>query len=229
MISYKEKVVCFIDILGFREMVNVEYADHPEKIYKILSQISMSIMEWSKTAITQGLDLQITQFSDSIVFSFVPTKHYFMNFSFFKELAIQMINQEVIFRGGITYGKIFHNTEFVFGPGMIQAYHLESKLAIVPRIIIDDLAMNLKDEVGKSIKDYTGQFVFKMEDTGQAFIDYIFDVFPYTMDQAVFYSKLRQIISKGLQNADPKVVAKYEWMKVEYNQAKSKFPGLVLL
>lgn len=229
MITYKDKIVCFIDILGFREMVNVDFANDPAKIYSILSRISLTINNWSKTAITQDLDLQITQFSDAIVFSFNPTKHYFMNFSFFKELAIIMINAEVIFRGGITYGKIFHNNEFIFGPAMIEAYRLESKVAVVPRIIIDDLAMELKDDTDKTIKDYTGQFVFKIEDGDYAFIDYIFDVFPYTMDQRSYYAKLRQIISKGLQNSDPGVVAKYEWMRNEYNLAKAKFSELVPL
>jgi hypothetical protein len=78
MVSYKDKVVCFIDILGFREMVNVKYAEQPEWIYSVLSKINTSIRDWSGTAITSNIDLRITQFSDSIVFSFLPTSHYFI-------------------------------------------------------------------------------------------------------------------------------------------------------
>jgi hypothetical protein len=226
MIKYKSKVVCFIDILGFGEMVKTEFATQPEKIHDVLSKIKVAVMKWSGEPITQDMDLQITQFSDSIVFSFVPTKHYFMNFSFFKELCVSMVEEEIVFRGGVTYGLIFHDHEFVFGPAMNEAYRLESKMAEFPRIIIDEPAMNLTDNEGKTIKQYTGQFVLKIVDEGYSYVDYIYDVFPYAMNQSTYYDKMRGIIVKGLQSKDTRIVAKYEWMKVEYNNAQQTFVEL---
>lgn len=110
---YKDKIVCFIDILGFGDMVTKEYVNEPEKIYDILTKIRTAITDWANVPVASTIDIQITQFSDSLVFSFLPTQHYFMSFNFFKELAIHMIEEGVVFRGGITFGKIFHDREFV--------------------------------------------------------------------------------------------------------------------
>ena len=44
---------------------------------------------------------------------------------------------DFILRGAITYGKLYHEGN-IFGSGYIEAYRLESKEAITPRIIIDE-------------------------------------------------------------------------------------------
>jgi hypothetical protein len=123
----------------------------PGKIYSIVSKIRKAIEDWSHTEITQNIDLQLTQFSDSIVFSFVPAGHYFMNFSFFKELAVATVNEGVVFRGGTTFGKIHHDSEFALVPAMNEAYRLESKIAGSARIIIDESVLGLENDDGKTI------------------------------------------------------------------------------
>lgn len=40
-------------------------------------------------------------------------------------------------RGGISRGKTVHTGDILYGEGMLNAYYLESKAAIYPRIIID--------------------------------------------------------------------------------------------
>ena len=222
--EYKNKIVCFIDILGFREMVEENISD-PLNIYSILSKISTEITDWHGAPISSNLDLVITQFSDSIVFSFVPSMHYFMQFSFFKGLSIKMVMDGVVLRGGITYGKIFHNSDFVFGPAMNKAYELEHKVAVFPRIVIDQSALDLKNEDGKTVTDFSGQVLFKTKALGYSFIDYINNVFAYT-DEIEYYRKLRVIIIKGLETKCSRVKEKYEWMKKEYNEAKTNFPKL---
>ena len=222
---YKDKIVCFIDILGFRELIEVNVSG-PEKIYSILSKISREITDWLGEPISSNIDLKITQFSDSIIFSFVQSKHYFMQFHFFKELAIKMVMEGVVLRGGITYGKIFHNSDFVFGPAMIKAYDLEHTEAVFPRIIVDKSALSLENNDGKKITDYPMQFVFKINESGYSFIDYIFDVVTSDNDLTKYYRQLRAIIVKGLESKCPRVLAKYEWMKKEYNLAKVNFAEL---
>lgn len=228
MVTYKEKIVCFIDILGFGDMIDRKYLADPTKIYAVLSEIKTSITDWGNTPIASNIDLQITQFSDCIVFSLVPTQHYFMTFNFFKELSIKMVmNHGVIFRGGITYGQIFHDSEMIFGPAMNRAYRLESKEAVYPRIIIDKSALELKDDDGKTISDYPGQFVFQMTATGYPYIDYIVDVNSY-VNQHEYYEKLRSIISKGLVLPEG-IREKYGWMRDEYNKAKQNYSKLITI
>lgn len=225
---YKNKIVCFIDILGFGDMVSKEYVDQPEKIYAILSEIRTAVTDWGQVPVASSIDIQITQFSDSLVFSFLPTQQYFMSFNFFKELAIQMIQEGVVFRGAITYGKIFHDREFVFGPAMNEAYRLENKVAVSPRIIIDRPALDLQDDQGRKIEDYTGQFVFTIDPSEYSYVNYISDVNGY-VDQGAYYAQLRKIIEKGLKSTNECVQKKYEWMKEKYNTVKQGFEGLELL
>lgn len=226
---YKEKIVCFIDILGFGEMIDRQYLNDPDKIYSILSEIRTSIIDWIGTPIASKIDLQITQFSDSVVFSFLPQHHYLMTFNFLKELSIKVIiKHKVIFRGGVTYGSIFHDQEFIFGPAMNCAYRLESKEAIYPRVIIDKSVLELRNEDGKTISDYSGQFIFKLVDSEYSYIDYIIDVLAYA-NQRDYYDLLRSIIEDGLGSDNLKVRAKYEWMKDQYNLAKEKYTDLIPL
>ena len=228
MVNYKNKIVCFIDILGFGKMVSKEYLDNPFMIYSILRKIDGFIRDWFNATINSESELEITQFSDSIVLSVLPVGHYFMNFNFFKELSIAMIKEGVVFRGGITYGQIHHDTEFVFGPAMNCAYYLESKIANYPRILLDKSVLDLKNDDDKVIADYPGQFVIAIEESGYSHIDYIKDVRAYT-DQATYYQKLREMISKGLQSDDDSIKNKYEWMKKENNRAKENFSELEAL
>jgi hypothetical protein len=225
---YKNKIVCFIDILGFGDMVSKEFPDDGMKIYSILTNISNSISSWSAQPISSDIDIVITQFSDSLIFSFLPTSHYFMTFHFFKELSVKMVELGIVFRGGITYGKIYHDEEFVFGPAFNEAYRLESKIAIVPRIIIDNLALELKNDDGKRINDYSGQFIFKVNESDYSYVDYIVDVNGYTT-QKTYYERLRRLIIRGLESDDLRVREKYLWMKAEFNLAKETYEALELI
>lgn len=53
-------------------------------------------------------------------------------------MLITGIQYGILFRGGITYGKVVHTDKMLFGPAMNKAYSLESKTAVYPRIIIDN-------------------------------------------------------------------------------------------
>lgn len=97
--------------------------------------------------------------------------------------------------------------------------------------------LELKNDDGKTISDYPGQFVFQMTETGYSYIDYIIDVNGYE-NQDDYYEKLRSIISKGLTLPDEKrthpteisgIRAKYEWMREEYNKAKKNYSKLVVI
>lgn len=54
------------------------------------------------------------------------------------KLAIELLNEKIIFRGGIAYGKIWNDSEGMFGEAANKAYLLESVKARYIRICIDD-------------------------------------------------------------------------------------------
>lgn len=84
--------------------------------------------------------IMMTSISDSLIFSISVKERGAMNkltkliSGFVQSLLLQY---GLLLRGGIAVGKLYHDGEIVYGPGLVKAYELESKLAIYPRIIMD--------------------------------------------------------------------------------------------
>lgn len=161
-ISYQTGIVAFIDILGFKEIVKKS-----ERSPKLLNTIYQSLSFLKKRELPDKWNLQLVEieedaqkrglidfdiadrtyssaFSDSIVVS-VLVNDKNINESLSTLLAnlayvgSKFIMDGILIRGGITIGKIIHNeTGIVFGQGLIDAYHLESRAAKYPRIILSD-------------------------------------------------------------------------------------------
>lgn len=56
---------------------------------------------------------------------------------------VLLIHEEgIVVRGGITVGNVVKSHGQLFGPGVIDAYQLESKAAKYPRIVVDQKVLN---------------------------------------------------------------------------------------
>ena len=62
--------------------------------------------------------------------------------------TIRLLNDGYLLRGGISYGDAFHDNLSFFGPAVEEAYILESKKAVTPRIL-------LADSLGERAKIYS--------------------------------------------------------------------------
>src|SRR5438876_10132066 len=58
-------------------------------------------------------------------------------------MQLMTASMHFLLRGGITVGDICHDDEVVFGPGLNRAYELESKVAVVPRIVVDEEVLRI--------------------------------------------------------------------------------------
>lgn len=70
-------------------------------------------------------------------------------------IFLRFINENIIFRGGITYGDAYIDLErnMFFGDAVKEAYRLESEVAIHPRIIVNNyVAKAVLDNI-KTVKD----------------------------------------------------------------------------
>lgn len=164
-IRYTERIVCFIDLLGFKGVV--DQCTQNEKVlielHTMLNALQAnkladaifdgiptltSLGEWTTSEQTGTKEddkskwpLSISQFSDSFVLS-CPAD----NFSSCR-LLLQTVyalkrlffwHLKIMMRGGIAKGQLIHEQGGVlFGPAMNAAYDLESKLAIYPRVLIE--------------------------------------------------------------------------------------------
>lgn len=160
-IKYENRLVAFIDILGFKDIVK-QSEDDPTKI-KLLHSILRYLKNWE---VSEKWDLRLveieedaqkrgvekfditgktnsTSFSDSIVVSVkIDNNINEMASTLIVNLAYIgaiLIEKGILFRGGLTIGNIIHNDNgTVFGQGLIDAYKLESNNAKYPRIILSD-------------------------------------------------------------------------------------------
>lgn len=159
--KYENRLIAFIDILGFKEIVK-ESENKPEKIellYSVLNYLkdweisekwNLRLVEIEEDAQKRGVEnfdirgkTNSTSFSDSIVVSVkVDNNINEMASTLIVNLAYIgaiLLEKGILFRGGLTVGNVIHNENgTVFGQGLIDAYRLESTNAKYPRIILSD-------------------------------------------------------------------------------------------
>jgi len=80
----------------------------------------------------------ITTFSDCLVISFkaIEKSEVFHTLLEIKWMIMRLIYRGILCRGAITYGKLIHTDEVLFGPALTEAYILETKVALYPRVIL---------------------------------------------------------------------------------------------
>ncbi len=49
-----------------------------------------------------------------------------------------LLDLGVLVGGGVSFGPLYHDASVVFGPALVEAYHLESDCAKFPRVIGSD-------------------------------------------------------------------------------------------
>lgn len=160
-IKYERRIVAFIDILGFKEIVKQSEQDTTKikLLYSVLDFLKgwetsdkwdLKFVEIEEDAQKKGVDnfdirgkTNTTSFSDSIVVSVKVdnnvnemTSTLVVNLAYIGALLIE---KGILFRGGLTIGNIIHNDNgTVFGQALIDAYQLETKSAKYPRIVLSD-------------------------------------------------------------------------------------------
>lgn len=132
--SYGDRVVGFVDILGFSDLVRRAHSDPPlrAQIVEALGQVRMV-----SSPNNGETDLRTQSFSDSLILSAVDTPaglwHVLLSID---SLAWNLLQLGVLIRGGVTIGGVQHEPEIVFGVGVSDAYRLESTIAKMPRIVL---------------------------------------------------------------------------------------------
>lgn len=246
--NYEDRIVAFIDVLGFRAMVNdtvdAKGNDDQTKIQRIYDAYEVIQDNWRGSS--SGLEKtskKTTIFSDCIVVSVAENEasQVFWTLLEIKHLIMALVYHGILVRGAVVRGKLIHERNVVFGPALVEAYTLESKAALYPRIILDrDLVVaagqrraghhSKKEEI-----DYV-QSLLEKDSDGMYYVDYFFKA-ESELDEPSYgfpdyISRLGDIIRKGLMgsnhpsNADLKV--KYTWMRERYNrmvdQVQSRIP-----
>lgn len=133
----EERLIFFGDVLGFKDMIK---ESEQQKVNSMLTANINEFLDAVKNYLSSyHKKVKVTVISDSVIIS----AHKDDADEFFKVVAhiyCDYYGLDFILRGAITYGKLYHE-ENIFGSGYIEAYQLESKEAITPRIIVDEKAL----------------------------------------------------------------------------------------
>jgi hypothetical protein len=187
---YRKAVVTFLDILGFREMIE-ESRKHATTIVQIL-QILKKLKEDTDAAkrIHIGRGRKIKRiyyglnFSDSLIrITFVPPRQDIVQYVnsellFLAGIQAEMTTEGILLRGGMSVGPIYLHShaepgtqdEFMFGPAFVKAYELERK-AIFPRILVDQSVIRLTKNIRRPAI-WTATYMGRT-DEGLSLIDYL--------------------------------------------------------
>lgn len=159
--KYENRLIAFIDILGFKEIVRSSEKDSSkiEFLYSVLDYLksweipenwNLQLVKIEEDAQKRGVEnfdirgkTNTTAFSDSIVVSVKVennvnemTSTLIVNLAY---IGAILFEKGILFRGGITIGNLIHNEKgTVFGQGLIEAYQLETNSAKFPRIILSN-------------------------------------------------------------------------------------------
>ena len=237
-IEYKDNIVCFIDILGFKEIIK-----HTVNLDNSLdeSSIAFELMLMEKLChndmhIPPIPEVEHIQFSDSIViFAPVNIENLSNIISIADSVILGCLMHKRLCRGGITAGKLYHNGSVFFGPAIVSAVELEKK-AINPRIVFDEESFSNFSISIRTLNVDRQHFdcppISIDEDDDKLFIDYISNgIFNDRCDRNIIshIENLYKMTIDGLEHKDEKVRKKYEWLRSKYNkyvQQIKKIPGV---
>jgi hypothetical protein len=123
--AYDDRVVLFMDILGFRDLIRRERQD---VVAEALAAIAVQYKE----------NIQISAFSDNVAVSMIVAGgcELLQIIQVSSYLSWLLLHKGVLSRGGIAIGKLHHDNGIIFGPALNDAYELESQVAVYPRIIL---------------------------------------------------------------------------------------------
>lgn len=236
--EYDNVYFAFIDVLGFsktfednRENPSSEFAQKFRKTFQYYAKL-MGQFEAMKA---QNL-LSTGQTSDSLYF-YTDRPDFLLAFiKVFNHFSLYAMSQNVFFRGGISKGKLFiEQPHHYYGDCVIKSYLLESKIAKLPCVMIDqatyeDLCqIESMDGLIEPDKDKTRfhikPFVYKSTQE-------ICGDFPYLKNilldfSAEDWARIGTHIDKGIEQFefDERNYPKYCFLKKEYSIAKD-FPGI---
>ncbi len=230
LIKYEERVICFFDILGFKQ--HIDETIKGDKHIKVILQSFDLIEKFGKDTTRKSnllnSDLQVTQFSDSVVLSFKVDNKDQLAFSIMDlgRLIVELLQKGILVRGAITVGDVIHNETKLFGPAMNEVYKLESQIAVYPRVIITRDVLKFA-QFSFEYENASRQAILKRVEIdldGWHYVDYIFVLENFQIEDYFEYlEKICTMINNINIEDDYSIKAKYGWLNTKLNKALKNF------
>lgn len=245
--SYEDRYVLFIDILGFTELIRQstrEDAPPHGSVSAIFQALNWRFQGLEDGAIDEflpalGLErpdedlLKVHTFSDFVVASCPATEVGLMTILFIAfDISREWLSMKYLSRGGIARGKVLHRTgdaaaPMVFGPAFVKAYELESQVADLPRIVLEQsVRKECEQLLGRrdKLSDFVRQVTRRCDDGPRCI-----DVFAHLRKNGLTLARdhmneagqFRETIHHHLEEAadTPNWFRKSRWLAQRFNES----------
>ena len=226
--------IAYVDILGYHELIKdrglIEICKLIEKarIDVLLKQLKQSNVEKFKDVLYSGphpseskssedgfYKIKAIAFSDNILLS-TPS-----NWSLLLRVVIGMqaalIQEGIFIRGAMVHGEIYHSDTLVGGDGLIRAYHIESKVAVYPRIIVDQSYIKAARTASQHLVGNNERIMYylKPDFDNNYFLDYL------KMDNQTFKDTHKRKVDEAIEKNKFrfKVLEKFIWCKTYHEES----------
>jgi hypothetical protein len=131
-------------------------------------------------------------------------------------LQLDLIEQGFFVRGGLSLGEIHIHDGLVFGPALVQAHEIESRVAVVPRIVLSKAA--------EQAQPGDASFRLLRDGDGCAFIDYLGPLFYMFEDPAPSIAAHRDAVTDCLTEHrwNKRRWEKYRWVAEYHNHVAAR-------
>jgi hypothetical protein len=251
--KYTEHIVCFMDLLGFRNRVLSMSTRDAQKEIQRLEKLFELIVEPYRDPYDKNdpLAIQVNYFSDcmclALPLSASNLKTYIDKIFWFL-LHILEVQGELIFhghilRGGITIDRHYSSSKLIFSRAQIRAYDIEHSQAVYPTVVVDQSVFaGIKSAIHKFAKKPSplslellksdlqgiGGLLATRED-GKSFVNYLgfWTELDNEYDIPRFFRAHKTLIESSAHSTrhSPAITEKYRWMARYHNTyVQKKFP-----
>jgi hypothetical protein len=239
MPKYTRQIVVFLDILGFSSLLNdferealdndnigEEYYHESQGLNKLIA-VFEDVIKYIKDK-----NFKYYLFSDNlcITIEFVDSEsenpEIFVDILSLLTLMVNEFMKEGYFiRGAIDAGWFLNYNDMAIGRPLVCAYHLETKKAIYPRIVLSNNYIEFLNQY-KTLNKFPDYQIFLLdnyikEDSDLSFLNPLLYVVNYEdkYSKIEYFQNSSQIISANLDKykSVDNVYLKYEWLAHQFN------------
>ena len=228
MKSYETNVIAFLDILGFKKLIDTKEFDKIKEIFQ--SIISSKEAGIALCRVNDG-DEELNRYnevlrkskihlmSDSVIiaapFICKEALAVVIDICYCIQESLYSFDSPIFLRGAIAVGELFLDKNVIFGKGLVDAYLAQENYAVFPRIIIaPEIVESMKTSMDKEKNE------LPVDSDGYYFIDtldrYINCNSIEELKNCERYLKIESCVQRQLQGYDAaRVREKYIWLKKE--------------
>lgn len=194
--GYKKSIMGIVDILGFKNFVQKEKEN---SVKTVIEAIRDSIMI-NKIAISNIVKYAILSDTIIVYSENVDSDNVFYVIHALGNLQLELLRHRFLCRGALVTAENYINNDIIVSEALIKAHLIEEKIAIYPRIIIDEEVIKIiKPQIdsGKIMNDkkYLTKDAVIRDDDGKYVLNtlcLISDVYAYINEDFKYFQNLHE-------------------------------------